>query len=139
MSLKWEILLSVIRLLFVLAPFMNIRGRRFGLAGNSLTNAREFANAANSRAMIVTFPVEVFVRTLAEADARGATCQKSIFTIAVYVVVVGALAFAVLRIPTLLFRAWLLPILWFIIVTVLSVLVSSYRLSWLVNPICSQG
>lgn len=139
MSLKWEILLSVTRLLFVLAPFMNIRGRRFGLVGNPLANAKEFANAANSRAMIVTFPVEIFVRTLAEADVRGATCQKSIFTIAVYVLILMFLAFIVLRIPTLLFRGWLLPIVWFIIVTGLSVLVSSYRLSWLVNPICSQG
>jgi len=136
MSLKWEILLSVIRLLFVLAPFMDI-GREFGLAGNSLENAREFANAGNCRAMLVTFPVELFIRTLVETEARGATCQKSLFAIAVYILIVVLLAIALYKIPTTVFRTWLLSIGWFILFTGLSVFVGSYRITWLANQICS--
>lgn len=60
MSLKWEILLAGIRLLFVIAPFMNLD--RFELAGNALKTAKEFANVNNCRAMLVTLPVELFVK-----------------------------------------------------------------------------
>ena len=135
MSLKWEILLAVIRLLFVVAPFMSI-GKEFGLIGTTLDKAKEFANAGNGRAILVTFPIELFVRTLAEADNRGATCQKNLFMIAVYVVIVVLLAYMLYKTPTDLFRTWFLPFVWFFVITILSLLATSYRLSLLANPLC---
>jgi hypothetical protein len=84
----------------------------FALTGDALDEAQEMALAGNCRAMLVSFPAEFLLATLAEASTRCKT--GSLLIVAVYFVIGSLLAFALYKVPTRYFRGRVRPFIWLI-------------------------
>jgi len=134
MSWEWEALTGVVRLLFLLAPFMKVEAA-FSLAGDTLHEAKEFAQASSCRALLVSFPAELFLVILAQAS--NTQCRTvNWLLIAGYVVVGFVLAFGLFKIPARYYRGPFHPFLLFIIITALSIVFKTYGLAPVVALIC---
>jgi hypothetical protein len=134
MSWEWEVLGAVVRSLFLLAPFMSV-AKDFPFAGDSLVEAREFALAGSCRAMLVSFPAQLFLAILARAsDSR---CQNvKWLAIALFAFGAAIIAVGLFNIPTRWFRGTIVPFVWLIVFTALGVIAQIFGLSRAVQLAC---
>ena len=136
MSWEWEILAATVRLLFLLAPFMSV-AKDFPLTGDNLTQAREFALAGSCRAMLVTFPVQLFLAILARAS--NTQCQTiKLFPVALFAVGGFVAAFGLFKIPTRYFLGTIVPFIWLAAFTALGVVAQIFGLARAVAIICQN-
>ena len=113
MEWQWDVLTAVVRLLFLLAPFMNV-AKDFSLAGANLIEAREFANAGATRAILVSFPLQALITIWTSASKLDRCAPVNWMTVALYVVGAAVVAVLLYRVPTRLFRGSFLPFVWWI-------------------------
>src|SRR4051812_11690516 len=112
MSWEWEALAALVRVLFLLAPFMDV-AKDFTLVGDTLNEAKEFALAGSCRAMLVSFPAQFLLAVLARASSEQ--CRAVNFLIvAIYVVGALIVGFVLFKIPTRYLRGTVVPFLWLV-------------------------
>jgi hypothetical protein len=134
MSWEWEVLGAVVRSLFLLAPFMSV-AQDFTFVGDSLVEAREFALAGSCRAMLVSFPAQLFLAILARASSTQ--CQNvKWLTIALFAFGCVIIAVGLFNIPTRWFRGTIVPFVWLIVFTGLGVIAQIFGLSRAVQLVC---
>lgn len=136
MSWEWEVLAAVVRLLFLLAPFLGV-AKYFALTGVELAEAKEMASAGSCRAMLVSFPAQFFLAILARAS--NTQCQNVRWLpVALYVVGGSVVAFGLFNIPVRYFRGSPRPFIWLAAFTALSVLAQIFGLAPAVSLICQH-
>ncbi len=135
MSWEWEVLAAVVRLLFLLAPFMDV-AKDFVL-GDSLAEAREFALAGSCRAMLVSFPAQFLLTILARASSEQCRAVR-LLVVAIYVVGALVVGFGLFKIPTRFFRGSVVPFIWLAAFETLAVLAQIFGLLPVVRTICQQ-
>ena len=136
MAWEWEVLLGVVRLLFLLAPFTNVENR-FSIEPNKLTETKEFAQASSCRAMLVSFPVELFFAILAQAS--NMQCRTmNLLMVAVYAVISAGMGFGLYKISAHRFRGIYPPFLWFAGFTAVSILAKIFGLEPAAALICQH-
>lgn len=136
MSWEWEVLGAVVRSLFLLAPFMSV-AKDFSFAGDGLVEAREFALSGSCRAMLVSFPPQLFLAILARASSTQCQTVRWL-SIALFAIGGVILAVGLFNIPTRFFRGTIVPFVWLIVFTALGVLAQIFGLSRAVQLMCSQ-
>jgi hypothetical protein len=137
MPWEWKTLAAAVRLLFLLAPFMGV-AKEFSLTGVSLAEAREMAAAGSCRALLVSFPVQLFLAILARAS--NTPCQKVNWLMVALFVIVGSVATVVLyNIPARIFRGTLPPYICFVLVTAADILTDKFALTLAISLICPHS
>jgi hypothetical protein len=107
----------------------------FTFVGDSLVEAREFALAGSCRAMLVSFPAQLFLAILARASSTQ--CQNvKWLTIALFAFGCVIIAVGLFNIPTRWFRGTIVPFVWLIVFTGLGVIAQIFGLSRAVQLVC---
>jgi hypothetical protein len=134
MNVYWLILVGVVRLAFLLAPFLRVEGE-FSLQGSILDEAKEFANAAACKAMLISLPVVFVIAVMAEAD-RACHSGVDLLLVTLYMFAVIALSYGFFQIPAWLYRGTAAPVLWFLVLTFVEVAAQAFLLTKLALLIC---
>lgn len=112
MTLKWLVLTTFVKAIFLVAPFLDISSD-FNLSGDELAEAKEFAAASSTKAMLFASPILLALQTV---NQTSQVCHAGIagvsITVFVFVMVV-VLVCCNLYIPTRWFRGTLARFLWF--------------------------
>ena len=134
MTFKWLVLTGVVKAIFVVAPFVDV-SRDFNL-GNNIEEAKEFAAAGSTRAMLFTSPILLSLQAVYETPQ---VCRAGLdgFKIAVSVVVLGLVLAGCYLIPTRLFRGTLTPFVWFVVLTILEIVFDIYLLMPITKVLCA--
>lgn len=134
MSWEWEALGAVVRILFLLAPFVDV-DKHFALAGDYIKEAREFALVGSCRAMLVSFPAQLLLAILAGAGSQQ--CKGvSVLSIAIYFLAALIVGFALIKIPTHWLRGSVVPFIWLVTFELFSVLAHVFGLAPALRSIC---
>ncbi len=67
MTWEWIVASAAVKIIFLFAPMINSE-TDFALADDNLREAKEYAQAAACRGMMLSLPVVFFISALAEAD-----------------------------------------------------------------------
>jgi hypothetical protein len=117
MDVKWQLLITVVRCLFLLIPHSRRIHAEFGFTEEQLGEAKEYVNACNCHSILISFPIGIFILVLSQSDKGSSHLDP--FRITVFgITCLLLLPYLAYKTKPQFFRATLPPILILIVVTV---------------------
>ncbi|WP_095194343.1 hypothetical protein [Pseudomonas sp. Irchel 3A7] len=123
MSWEWLILIAIVRLLFVIAPFLKMIDH-FAFSKEYAEEAQDFARACACKAMLLSFPALQLINLLAMADKNCGQLGVASFPLAAGFLLSVLIAVLLFFIPAHYYRGALKGFYWVSGVTILDVLLS---------------
>lgn len=132
MSWYWFILISVIQIITLFAPFKDI-SKEFLITADKLPETKEYASAANCITILLSFPVFMFITIIAAADMTYPAKGVSPIMLVIYVSVAILIFFSIFCIPVNKFRGKYTPYYWILGVIIAEVLIKLFFINTLVK------
>jgi len=122
---NWIVLSFFVKLCIAVAPFLSFE--EDFILGDKLEEAKEFAAAGSTKAMLFSSPILFTLRTAAEASNACHSGVNAFFS-TIEVVVLAVALFCCYKVPTWLFRGTAATFIWLIILLVFEAASENYLL-----------
>lgn len=136
MTRDWLVLSFFVKLCIALAPFLRLEGD-FNL-GCKLEEAKDFAAASSTKAMLFSTPILFTIRTISEVPVTCGHHGLSAFKSTAEFFVLGVVLFCCYQVPTWLFQGWVSTLFWLVLLLALETLSESYVVPPVVQLLCGQ-
>ncbi len=133
----WVVLTAIVRVLFVLAPFMGVR-KEFPIPNNIIREVQDFARAGACKAMLLSFPALQIINLLATTETVCGKTGVAPFPLAVILLLCAVLAVALYFLPTWLYRGKLKSFLWFAGITTFDALLTMLVFPRFAGSLCQH-
>jgi hypothetical protein len=132
MTWHWYILITIVRILFLFSPFKKDLSNEFPFPDDEWDEVKEYSNATNCIALLISFPVFLYITILAEADKVHTTTGINPLVAVIYLSGIICLSLLVFRFPPEWFRGERSPYYWLGGIIILEFIINVFLLNHLV-------